>query len=131
MSLLVSVAEAYTGNAGLTERQVASPVWQIQTAGPAAKARQSPYFAIAALRRRANLPLRIGLHECRMLITRGHDPVDSRCIGNLDLEHTRHRDNARETNIRHGGFIAMTESPCFRRARQTLFRSRVSCTCRP
>jgi hypothetical protein len=56
-----------------------------------------------------------------MLVTGGHDPVDSRNVRDLDLEHTRHSDNTREANIRHGGFIAMTERARFRRARQTFF----------
>ena len=45
--------------------------------------------AIDALPRRPRLTLGIGFHKCRMLITRGHDPVDSRYIRDRDLEHAR------------------------------------------
>ena len=47
--------------------------------------------------RGAELTARLGALESVQLLAPGHDAIDCRNIGDLDLEHAGDRDNARET----------------------------------
>src|SRR5450830_1672989 len=59
--------------------------------------------------RGALLAARLGPGKRLVRIAGGHDPVDDRRVGHLDLEDAGHDDDAGQADVGHGGLVAMAE----------------------